>query len=111
MQGEQSTDAQRARLTVTHRQEDSGVPTRGIHVSLDGREFAFLKANDSYTREIRAGHRRLRANNTFLPKTVEFDIRPGEHVQYETYNAGFGTWMVTVLGAGPLYLVLRRVTG
>ena len=96
-------------LRVSHSQA-SYYLGRGIEVSLDGEELKTLKAGLAFTMKIEPGHHRLRADNTFQSKTVEFDVQPGEQVQYRTWNRkGFGSWMIEILGAGPLYLVLERV--
>jgi hypothetical protein len=44
-----------------------------------------------------------------MRKTVEFDVSPGEHKRFVTANrAGFGTSLVFLLGAGPLYITLQQ---
>jgi hypothetical protein len=84
---------------------------REVHILLDGELIATLLPGQSVTREVAPGTHRLRANNTFIWKTVESDARPGEHVQFVTGNrSGFGSWMVWVLGAGPLYVTPERVS-
>jgi hypothetical protein len=49
--------------------------------------------------------------NTLLWKTVEFDVKHGEHVRFEAVNrAGRITYpMLVMLGVGPLFLTLRRI--
>lgn len=98
-----------ARVTVT-RQSPKDVRQRQIVVSLDGVAFATLLYGESATREISSGHHRIRAHNTLVWKTREFDVQPGEHVRFSTANrAGFGTfWMLALLGTGPLYLTLEK---
>lgn len=105
---ERGSDSQPARLKVSH-PDEGGYLRRDIRLSLDGEEFAVLKSGRDVLTEIGPGRHRLRADNTFLSKTVEFDARPGEQVHYKTWNRrGFGSWLVEVLGAGPLYLVVKR---
>jgi len=98
-----------ARLRVSH-PDEGGFLRRPIHLSLDDKQFAVLISGKEVIIEIEPGHHRLRADNTFLPKTVEFDVEAGEQVSYATWNRrGFGSWMIEIFGAGPLYLVIKRV--
>lgn len=97
-----------ARLRVSHPDEGSYL-RRDIHLSLDGREFATLKSGRDVVIEIEPGRHSLRAHNTFLPRTVEFEAQPGEQLHFKVWNRkGFGSWMVELLGSGPLYLVIKR---
>ena len=87
------------------------VRTRQVVLALDGEPLATLLFGQRVTRDIPAGHHRLRAHNTLVWKTVEFDAAPGDHVRYSTVNrAGFGSMaLVALLGVGPLYVTLERV--
>ncbi len=105
---ETTTDNSTARLTIAHTHKDD-FGGRSIHLWLDGKKIATLPPGKSITKEITAGHHTLRADNTFLPKTTEFDIQPGEHLRYLIWNrAGFGSWLIGVFGSGPLYLMIER---
>ena len=101
-----------ARLTVERRTAED-VGTRQLVLSLDGEPFATLLFGERVTREIQPGHHRLRAHNTLVWKTVEFDISPGEHAQFKIANrAGFGSMaLVALLGVGPLYVTIERLAG
>jgi hypothetical protein len=82
---------------------------RGIKLRLDGQDLTLLKSGKAVVVEVLPGHHSLRIDNTFYPKTVEFDVRAGEQVHYRIWNKrGFGSWMVEVLGAGPMYLHIER---
>lgn len=97
-----------ARLTVWHSHEDD-FGGRSIHLLLDGEKIATLPTGQSITRELEPGQHHLRADNTFVKKTIEFDIQPGEHLQYRMWNrTGFGSWMIGVFGSGPLYLMVEQ---
>ena len=100
---------QAARLTVT-RSQPNDVRIRQVVISLDGDEFATLLYGESATREIAPGYHWIRAHNTLVWKTREFDAAPGEHIRFITSNkAGFGSvTLLTLLGAGPLYLDFSR---
>ena len=99
-----------ASLTVTRRSADD-VRERQVIVTLDGEPFATLLYGASVIRPIAAGAHYLRANNTLVWKTVEFEAGPGEDIGFEVVNrSGFGTKaLVAMLGVGPLYLTVRRV--
>jgi len=100
-----------ARLTVERIASDD-VRTRQVVLSLDREPLATLLFGERVTREIPPGLPLLRAHDTLVWKTVEFDAQPGEHVRFRTVNrAGFGSmWLVALLGAGPLYVTLERLT-
>jgi len=52
----------------------------------------------------------LKANNTLVRKSVEFDVRPGEHVRFPCVNAAHWTAMLFMafLGAAVLTVRLER---
>ncbi len=98
-----------ATITVT-RKSPEDVRHRQIYVSVDGKEFAELLYGETVTGAVPAGRHRLRANNTLVWKTLECDLRPGEHARFTVVNRpGFGTYtLLTLLGAGPIYLKFER---
>jgi hypothetical protein len=97
-----------ARLTVTRDGPDD-VKVRQVNLRLDGEGWATLEFGRAASREIAPGRHRLEAHNTFAGKTAEFEAAPGEEVRFRVQNvAGFGTWLIWVLGAGPLYVRLER---
>jgi hypothetical protein len=102
-------DSSPARLTVTRTSPDD-VGQRQIVLTLDGQPLSTLLSGESVTREILPGLHRLRAHNTLVWKTVEFDAAPGAHVRFLTVNrAGFGSMaLVALLGVGPLFVTLER---
>jgi hypothetical protein len=99
-----------ARLTVV-RTDAEDVGTRQVVLSLDGEPLATLLFGDRVSRDIPPGLHRLRAHNTLVWKTVEFDVSPGEHVRFSAVNrAGLGSMaLVALLGVGPLYVTLERL--
>jgi hypothetical protein len=98
-----------ARVTVTRDAPDD-VRIRQLVVSIDGERAATLLFGESVTRELAPGAHRLRVHNTLVWKTVDFELGEGEHPRFTAVNrAGFGTYtMVGLLGAGPLYVTVRR---
>jgi hypothetical protein len=101
---------QTARVTVERNGSDD-VRTRQVVVSLDGERLATLLFGERTTRNISPGHHRLRAHNTLVWKTVDFDAAPGEHVRFRVVNrAGLGSMaLVALLGVGPLFVKVERL--
>jgi hypothetical protein len=84
---------------------------RQLVITLDGERLGDLLFGDSISREVAPGNHVLRVSNTLVWKTVTFDVKPGEQVRFEAINrAGKLTYpMLVILGAGPLYVTVRRV--
>ena len=103
-------DAFPATVTVT-RTSQADFKSRQLNVWIDGERVATLLWGDSITTELQPGRHRVCVSNTLVWKTVEFELKPGEQVFYETINrTGPGTFlMLVVLGAGPLYVTLKRM--
>lgn len=98
-----------AAITV-ERKSPNDVRVRQVYLSLDGRRVAELMYGDSFTTEVEPGPHRLRAHNTLVWKTLEFELRPGEHAHFTIVNRpGPGTYaMLSLLGSGPIYLTFER---
>lgn len=98
-----------ARVTVT-RQAPGDMGQREIFLALDGKDLAILRHGESVTREVPAGPHRIRAHNTLIWKTIELDLKPGEHARFRAINrAGWGTYsLMGWLGAGLIYLTFER---
>ena len=99
-----------ASVTVT-RNSKNDFQQRQLIVYLDDERLGDLMFGETMSRDIEPGPHRLRVSNTLVWKTVNFDVKPGEQVRFEAINrAGRLTYpMLLILGAGPLYLTLRRV--
>ena len=98
-----------ARVTV-RRQSPADIQQREVFVSLDGSELGILRFGDSVTRELEPGPHELRVHNTLFRQRLPLVLAPGEHVRFNVVNRpGWGTYaMMSVLGAGPLYLSIER---
>lgn len=83
---------------------------RQVVVSLDGRKLATLMFGGTLTTEITPGAHRLRAHNTLVWKTLDFDIQPGQTARFRIVNRpGRGTFgLLSILGARPLYVELTQ---
>ena len=97
-------------VTITRTSEED-FKSRQLVVSIDGITVATLLWGDSITCELEPGPHRVRVHNTLVWKTEDFTLLPGEQVFFEAINrTGFGTFLMLVLiGAGPLYVTLRRM--
>jgi hypothetical protein len=97
-------------VTVTRTAEDD-FKSRQINISIDGEHVATLLWGDSITKDLAPGPHRVRFNNTFVWKTVEFTLQPGQQAFFEVINRpGFGTFpLMMILGVAPLYLTIRRM--
>jgi hypothetical protein len=100
-----------ATITITRRSPED-VRQRQVFVSVDGESFAALLYGESHTGDVPAGPHRIRAHNTLVWKTVDLDVKPGEHVRFRIVNRpGWGTYaLLSLLGTGPIYLTFERET-
>jgi hypothetical protein len=104
-----ATPQEQATLTVRRTAPDD-VQMREILVKLDGERVAALKYGDTITLPLISGHHTLKVDNTFNWKTIELDLKPGEHQKFLTKSrAGRFSWfLILLLGAGPLYVSVER---
>lgn len=100
-----------ASVTVT-RNAKNDFQQRQLIVFLDDERLGDLMFGQTISRDIQPGPHRLRVSNTLVWKTVMFDVKPAQQVRFEAINrAGKLTYpMLLILGAGPLYVTLRRVS-
>jgi hypothetical protein len=98
-------------ITISRTSPDD-VQLRQVIVKLDGERVAELMYGQSVTRAVAPGRHRLRVDNTWNWKTVEFSLAPGEDAKFRTISrTGRFTWfLVATLGAGPMYVSLERET-
>jgi hypothetical protein len=100
-----------ATITITRKAKDD-VRVRQIYISLDGKTVAELLYGDVATLRVPPGRHRLRANNTLVWKTLDIELRAGEQAAFEVVNRpGFGSFaLLSLLGAGPIYLRFERTS-
>ena len=108
---QQIYDMKPATITVT-RTDPADVKQRQLVVSIDGKRVGEILFGESLTHEVLPGPHRLRVSNTLVWKTISFEAKAGETIRFEAINRpGRLTYpMMIVMGVGPLYLTLRRVT-
>lgn len=98
----------KAQLHVTHTDEGTHL-ARGIKLTLDGKELGVLKSGKTVVIEIEPGDHKLRIDNTFQAKTLDLAVAAGEEIHYRIWNKrGLGSWMVEILGSGPMYLAIEK---
>lgn len=108
MSSNSATASEKSELRITHKDEANHL-ARGIKVALDGKELGLIKSGKSVVIDVDPGRHELRVDNTFHTKTAEFEVRPGEQAHYRIWNKrGFGSWLVDMLGAGPMYLAIEK---
>ena len=98
-------------LVTIERTSERDVQHRQIILSIDDQPFATLMFGKSETKPISPGHHRLKAYNTLVWKTVEFDVAEGEHARFQVINRP-GRWtypLVALLGVGPIYLTIEQI--
>ena len=103
-----STEAQ-GTITIRRKSPDD-VQQRQIIVKLDGENVGELFYGDTISIPVTPGHHRLRVDNTWNWKTIELDVAAGDHLKFQTMSrAGRFTWfLVSMLGAGPIYVSIKR---
>ena len=108
---QQVYDMKPAILTIM-RTDPADVQQRQVIVSLDGERLGDLLYGQTLVREVPPGPHRLRISNTLFWKTLRIVAKPGEEIRFDVVNrAGRLTYpMMVVMGAGPLYLTVRRIT-
>jgi hypothetical protein len=97
-------------LLTVRRTSPDDVKTRQVILSLDGKKIGTLLYGQSLTREIPPGRHLLRANNTLVWRTVEFDAEPGVEVHYRCVNRAPQSlyFLLFIFGVAPLYVTLER---
>ena len=104
-------EMQPASVTIVRRSEED-FKERQLVVWLDGEKLGDLMFGQAFSRDVHPGPHKLRVSNTLVWKTVQFDVKPGEQVRFEAINrpGRFTYPMLVMLGVGPLYVTLRRVS-
>jgi hypothetical protein len=96
-------------ITIRRKSADD-VQQRQIIVKLDGETVGELFYGDTISIPVTAGHHSLRVDNTWNWKTVDITVAPGDHLKFQTESrAGRFTWfLVSLFGAGPIYVSIKR---
>ncbi|MGB2622916.1 MAG: hypothetical protein WA857_08260 [Candidatus Acidiferrum sp.] len=97
--------------TITiRRKSPEDAQQRQIIVKLDGENVGELFYGDTISVPVMPGHHRLQVDNTWNWKTIELDVKAGEHLKFlAASKAGRITWfLVSLFGAGPIYVSIKR---
>ena len=98
------------RVIITRTSPDD-VGQRQVIVSIDDGPRAQLMFGETTSWEVVPGRHVLKAHNTLVRKTIEFDAGTGEEVRFAVANRA-SRWMfgfLVVMGVAPLYLTVERV--
>jgi hypothetical protein len=100
-----------SRVTVSRTSPDD-IKHRQVIVKLDGKWIAELMHGQQVSRVVEPGRHRLRVDNTWNWRNVDFDLAPGEQAQFRVINRGgrFTWFLVGTLGVGPMYVSVERVS-
>lgn len=98
-------------VTVS-RTSDEDFKQRQLVIWIDGEKLGDLMFGEAFSRDVAPGRHTLRVSNTLVWKTVTFDVKPAEQVRFEVVNRpGRLTYpMLVILGAGPLYVTIKRLS-
>ena len=103
-------DVPPARVVISRTSPDD-VGQRQVIVSVDDGPRAQLMFGESASWDVAPGRHVLKAHNTLVRKTVEFDVATGEEISFAVANRA-SRWMfgfLVVMGVAPLYLTVERV--
>ncbi|MGE0042680.1 MAG: hypothetical protein AB7H88_16175 [Vicinamibacterales bacterium] len=93
-------------LTVV-RNAPNDIQDRSVNLWLDGERWEPIRYGRELTREIRPGVHTLKAHNTLVGHSFEFEARPGEHVRLRCVNQLGGGGMLLMLFIGVAMLRVR----
>ena len=93
-------------LTVVRDTPDD-VQDRWVRLWVDGTFWEILRYGDTLSVRLPAGRHRLKAHNTLNSDTVEFDLRPGEHIRVRCHNAIGSGGFLSILMIGVAAIRVR----
>ena len=62
-------------MVTVRRTSNDDVRDRQVYLSFDGEEWATIYYGDAVTREVAPGRHVIKANNTLVRRSVEFEVR------------------------------------
>jgi hypothetical protein len=96
---------------VVQRNNPRDARIRHIAVKLDGKVMANINFGQTKEFEVAPGKHKILVDNTLEKKSMDFDLRPGQKIEFECIQVAGMTsgFLITLLGAGPLKVELRRL--
>ncbi|MGE3277692.1 MAG: hypothetical protein AB7O67_21460 [Vicinamibacterales bacterium] len=87
------------------------IQDRSVNLWLDGEPWEPIRYGRELTREIAPGRHTLKAHNTLVGDTFDFEARPGEHVRLRCVNqlGGGGMLLMLFIGVAMLRVRIERV--
>ena len=97
---------------MVSRTSDDDFKARQLVIWIDGEKIGDLMFGETFSRDVAPGKHTLRVSNTLVWKTVSFDVQSGDQVRFQAVNRpGRLTYpMLVLLGAGPLYVTIKRLS-
>lgn len=96
-------------MITVRRTADDDVRDRQVYLSIDGEDWATIYYGQTVTRELTPGRHTLKANNTLVRKSVEFEVAAGGHIRFQCINKAHWTAMVFMAFLGAAFLTVRLV--
>jgi len=96
---------------IVSRVSDRDIKFRGIEILIDGSFAGNLQFGDSLEIEVEPGTHRLTATNRLKSKSVEFEAKPDETIEFETTGIALGgLWLImAMLGTVAYRVTLERI--
>jgi len=95
-------------VTIVRNSSDD-TQTRQIVIYLDRERKGELMFGDSMTFELTPGAHTLRVDNTWNRQDLSFELRAGDHLQFQTKSTAskFSWFLLGFLGAGPMHVFIE----
>lgn len=97
-----------APVTITIiRNAPDDVQDRWIRIYIDDRPEEILRYGETLTRDVPAGHHKVKAHNTLSSHVIEFDAAPGEQVRIACHNTVARGGILMMLTTGFAFITVR----
>jgi len=101
-----SASVRDAQLTISRHFPDD-FQDRQIYLFVDEQPWGKVRYGHAVTQDVRPGRHRVRAFNTLFSRTLELDVRPGEHVRLCCGNGFPRAGWLLMLVLHVTYLLVR----
>ena len=93
-------------VTITRNAPDD-VQDRWIRIYIDNLPKEILRYGETLTREVPAGHHRVKAHNTLSSHVIEFDAAAGEEVRIRCHNTVARGGILMLMATGFAFIKVR----